>query len=281
MKENNLRIGPHISIAKGFKKATEEAVKINANTYQFFTRNPRGGRAKNLDFDDIEEAIKLMELHKIDSLLAHAPYTMNLASKSEETVIFSKFIFTDDLARLEKLPSTLYNFHPGSHVGQGVEIGIAKITEALNEILTGEETTTILLETMSGKGTEIGSSFDEIKRIIDGVEHKELLGVCLDTCHVYSAGYDIVNHLDDVIDEFDRVIGLNYLKAIHLNDSMKPFGSNKDRHEKIGDGTIGLDTITNIITHPLLKDIPFFLETPNEMDGYQREIELLRGIRNI
>ena len=275
-----MRIGPHISIAKGFKKATEEAIKINANTYQFFTRNPRGGRAKDLDFDDIQKATDLMAHHDIGSLLAHAPYTMNLASKSEETISFAKFIFSDDLARLEKLPSTLYNFHPGSHVGQGVEIGIAKITEALNEILTGEETTTILLETMSGKGTEIGRSFEEIKSIIDGVEHQELLGVCLDTCHVYSAGYDIVNQLDGVIEEFDKVIGLNYLKAIHLNDSMKPFASNKDRHEKIGDGTIGLETIAKVVTHPLLKDIPFFLETPNEMDGYKREIQLLRGIRN-
>lgn len=275
-----MRIGPHISIAKGFKKATEEAIKINANTFQFFTRNPRGGRAKELNFDDIEKAMELMAQYDIGSLLAHAPYTMNLASKSEETVTFAKFIFADDLARLEKLPCTLYNFHPGSHVGQGVEIGIAKITEALNELLTGMETTTILLETMSGKGTEIGRSFEEIKSIIDGVVHKELLGVCLDTCHVYSAGYDIVNHLDDVIEEFDKVIGLEYLKAIHLNDSMKPFASNKDRHEKIGDGTIGLDTIARVVTHPRLKGIPFFLETPNEIDGYEREIQLLRGISN-
>lgn len=275
-----MRIGPHISIAKGFKKATEEAIKINANTFQFFTRNPRGGRAKELNFDDIEKAMELMAQYDIGSLLAHAPYTMNLASKSEETVTFAKFIFADDLARLEKLPCTLYNFHPGSHVGQGVEIGIAKIIEALNELLTGMETTTILLETMSGKGTEIGRSFEEIKSIIDGIVHKELLGVCLDTCHVYSAGYDIVNHLDDVIEEFDKVIGLDYLKAIHLNDSMKPFASNKDRHEKIGDGTIGLDTIARVVTHPRLKGIPFFLETPNEMDGYEREIQLLRGISN-
>ena len=202
---------------------------------------------------------------------------MNLASANEETVVFGKSILSDDLERLRRLPGSFYNFHPGSHVGQGVDIGIEKIVNALNEVLTGEEEIFILLETMSGKGTEIGRNFEELKKIIDGVRHSEIMGVCLDTCHVFSAGYDIVNDLDGVLEEFDRIIGLSRLKAIHLNDSMKPFGSFKDRHEKIGQGTIGLDAIKRIVAHPKLSHLPFYLETPNELEGYGDEIKILRS----
>ncbi len=269
-------IGSHLSIAKGFEKAVIQAISINANTFQFFTRNPRGGKAKAIDLKDVAKAEELLKEHQFGPLLAHAPYTMNLASASEDTAGFGKFILSDDLERLSQLPGSLYNFHPGSHVGQGVDVGITKIIDALNEVLTGNEKVGILLETMSGKGTEIGRTFNEIQRIIEGVEHSQLLGVCLDTCHVYSAGYDIVNDLDGVLDEFDATVGLDRLKAIHLNDSMKPFKSFKDRHEKIGQGTIGLEAIMRIVSHPKLRDLPFFLETPNEIEGYAYEIGILR-----
>lgn len=271
-----LRIGSHISISKGFQQAAKDTIKIGANTFQFFTRNPRGGSAKEIDTKDIEQLKLLMADHDIHTLLAHAPYTMNPAAQKDEVYRFAHNTLKDDLNRLKQIPCSLYNFHPGSHTGKGVEYGINRITSLLNVVLTGNESTFLLLEGMSGKGTEIGSSFEELKQIIDQVTHHHLMGVCLDTCHLYSAGYDIVNHLDDVIGEFDRIIGLNRLKAIHLNDSKMPFGSHKDRHECIGQGTIGIDALSRVITHPQLKDLPFFLETPNELDGHSLEIELLK-----
>ncbi|WP_414732516.1 deoxyribonuclease IV [Acetobacterium carbinolicum] len=273
-----LMIGPHLSIAGGFKKAGEEAVKIEANTFQFFTRNPRGGKAKALDSDDVAGLRQIMDNHGFGPLLAHAPYTLNMCSAKQETREFARMVFKEDLMRLEELPCELYNFHPGSHTGQGVTAGIAWITQILNEEMWPEQKATVLLETMSGKGTEIGSRFEELKMIIDQVALTNKIGVCLDTCHVYSGGYDLVGNLDGVLETFDRIIGLNYLKCIHLNDSMMPFDSNKDRHEKIGFGTLGIDTFKRIVTHPQLKDLPFFLETPQEDTGdYQKEIELLRS----
>ncbi|AWW27840.1 MULTISPECIES: deoxyribonuclease IV [unclassified Acetobacterium] len=273
-----LMIGPHLSIAGGFKKAGEEAVKIEANTFQFFTRNPRGGKAKALDSDDVAGLRQIMDNHGFGPLLAHAPYTLNMCSAKQETREFARMVFKEDLMRLEELPCELYNFHPGSHTSQGVAAGIAWITKILNEEMWPEQKATVLLETMSGKGTEIGSRFEELKMIIDQVALTNKIGVCLDTCHVYSGGYDLVGNLDGVLEAFDRIIGLNYLKCIHLNDSMMPFGSNKDRHEKIGFGTLGIDTFKRIVTHPQLKDLPFFLETPQEDTGdYQKEIELVRS----
>lgn len=270
-------IGPHLSTAKGYEKAVKQALQIGANTFQFFTRNPRGGRAKALDPEDIRKAEVLMKAHGFGPLLAHAPYTLNLASDKPETAAFGREMFLDDLERLRTLPGSLYNFHPGSHVGQGAEAGIEKIIAVLNEALAVDQPVTVLLETMSGKGTEIGRSFEEIRTIMDGVTHQGQLGVCLDTCHVYSAGYDLVEDLDGVLERFDKIVGIGSLKAIHLNDSMKPLGSHKDRHEKIGEGTIGLEAIRRIVTHPALRDLPFFLETPNELPGYAREIELIRS----
>lgn len=273
----NLRIGPHISIAKGYTKACENALEINANTFQFFTRNPRGGKAKALDFDDIDSAKKIMKENDIDNLLAHAPYTLNLASKTKRVAKHGIEMFKDDLKRLETIPSAMYNFHPGSHTGLGVKKGIKQITDALNSIITKDLETTILLEAMSGKGTEIGKSFKQLKKIIDKIELDEKIGVCIDTCHIYSAGYDIKNDLDGVLEKFDKIIGLDRLKAIHLNDSLKPFNSNKDRHAKLGEGVLGLETFFNIINHPKLKGIPLFLETPNELKGYKKEIKLLNN----
>lgn len=271
-----LNIGCHLSISKGFYELGLEALKINANTFQFFTRNPRGGKAKELDSEDISKLEKLMKENNFAEPLAHAPYTLNACSADERTREFAFETMKDDLNRLEKLPCKLYNFHPGSHVGQGVDVGIEQISEMLNKILTKEQTTTVLLETMSGKGTEVGRSFEELKRIIDNVILKEKIGVCLDTCHINDAGYDIVNNLDGVIDEFDRIIGLDKLKAIHLNDSLNELGAHKDRHAKIGEGKIGVEALVKVINHPKLKHLPFFLETPNELDGYAKEIQLLR-----
>jgi deoxyribonuclease-4 len=274
-------IGAHISIAKGYTKAVEEAFKMNADTFQFFTRNPRGGKAKELDFKDIENAKKLMIDNNVVNLLAHAPYTMNLCSGKESVRKFAKEMMKDDLERMEYLPSKLYNFHPGSHTGIGVENAISIIIKVLNEVMFKDMTTTVLLETMAGKGTEIGRDFNELKKIIDGIEMKENIGICLDTCHIFSAGYDIVNDLDGVLNEFDKIVGLDKLKAIHLNDSLKPFNNNKDRHAKIGEGLIGLEAIVNIINHPRLEKLPFYLETPNDFEGYKKEIELLRtSIKN-
>lgn len=271
-------LGCHLSIAKGFSAAAKDAVKINANTFQFFTRNPRGGKAKELDPKDIEKLSIIMKEYEFGQLLAHAPYTMNMAAEKEDVYEFAKIAFREDLERLEKMPCNLYNFHPGSHVGQGVDIGIEKIVNIINETLTGNESTFVLLEGMSGKGSEIGSRFEELRDIIQGVKHNKLMGVCLDTCHLYSAGYDIVNDLDGVLDEFDRLVGLERLKAIHLNDSMTPFSSNKDRHEVIGKGTIGDEALVRFVTHPKLRHLPFNLETPNELEGYKEEIEYFRKI---
>jgi len=271
-------IGAHLSVNRGFEHMGLEALSIDANTFQFFPRSPRGGKAKALDFDDIDAFCEVMDDSSIDVILAHAPYVINLASKSEKTRDNSYEIFEDDLKRLSHLPNNMYNFHPGSHVGQGVDTGIELIASSLNNIISDDLDTMILLETMAGKGTEIGRSFDELEGIIELVEIDEKVGVCLDTCHVYDAGYDIVNDLDGVLDEFDDVIGLKRLHAIHLNDSVHGFSSHKDRHACIGDGEIGLDAICRIINHDNLKDLPFYLETPNDVEGYKNEIELLRGL---
>lgn len=273
-----LNIGCHLSTSKGFKSMGDTALSIGANTFQFFTRNPRGGKAKDIDKKEIEELLKLMKEYNFGKILAHAPYTLNPCSKDESIREFAYKIMEDDLKRMEYLPNNLYNFHPGSHVKQGVDIGINYIIELLNKVIKKDQTTKILLETMSGKGTEIGRNFNEIKAIIDGVNLNEHIGVCLDTCHIFDGGYDIVNNLDNVLDEFDDVIGLDKLCAIHLNDSKNILGSHKDRHEKIGLGNIGLDAIGNIINHEKLKNLPFFLETPNELDGYAKEISLLKSI---
>lgn len=271
-----LNIGCHLSASKGYAHMAKEAVSIKANTFQFFTRNPRGGTAKEISEKDIEEFNKIAKENNFTKILAHAPYTINICSANEDTRKFGIDTMKDDLMRMEYTPNNLYNFHPGSHVNQGVEVGIKLIIEALNDILKPEQTTTVLLETMAGKGSEIGRSFEEIKQIIDGVELNEKLGVCLDTCHVYDAGYDIVNDLDGVLNKFDEVIGLDRLKAIHINDSKNPFSSHKDRHEKIGEGSLGLDAFVKIINHPKLRDLPFFLETPNEIEGYANEIKILK-----
>lgn len=273
-----LNIGCHLSSSKGFENMGKEALKIGGNTFQFFTRNPRGGKAKDIDPKDVEAFLKLAKDNNFATILAHAPYTLNACSADERTREFAFEMMTDDLARMEYVPNSLYNFHPGSHVKQGVEVGIDYIVELLNKVLKPEQTTTVLLETMAGKGTEVGRSFEEIAEIISRVELKDHMGVCLDTCHVYDAGYDIVNDLDGVLNKFDEVIGLDRLKAIHLNDSKNPFASHKDRHEKIGEGSIGTEAISRIINHPKLQGIPVFLETPNELDGYAKEIELLKGL---
>ncbi|MDD3402182.1 MAG: deoxyribonuclease IV [Hespellia sp.] len=272
-----LNIGAHLSSSKGFLAMGKTAKEIGANTFQFFTRNPRGSKAKEIDPQDAKALVEFMKEKGFARVLAHAPYTLNPCSAKEETREFAHLTMEDDLKRMEYVPGNMYNFHPGSHVGQGSEEGVRQITALLNEILKEEMTTTVLLETMSGKGTEVGRSFEELHAIIEGVELKEKMGVCLDTCHVYDAGYDIVNHLDEVLEEFDRIVGLDRLKAIHLNDSKNPFESHKDRHEKIGKGSIGLEAMVRIINHPKLKHLPFYLETPNEQPGYQEEITLLRG----
>ena len=271
-----LKIGCHLSISKGFEAAGKDAVKINANTFQYFTRNPRGSKAKKIDERDIEKYLKLSKEHNFSTILAHAPYTLNPCSANERTREFAREVMEDDLKRMEYLPYSFYNFHPGSHVGQGVEAGIRLITDLLNELLYENMTTTVLLETMAGKGSEVGRTFEELAQILSGIELKDKMGVCLDTCHVYDAGYDIVNNLDGVLEEFDRIIGLKNLRAIHLNDSKNEFGSGKDRHEKLGDGSIGMETFVNMINHPLLRDLLFILETPNELDGYAKEISILR-----
>lgn len=273
-----LNIGCHLSSSKGFKNMGENALKIGANTFQFFTRNPRGSKAKDIDEKDVKEFLELAKENNFGKILAHAPYTLNPCSADDRNREFAIEIMKDDLNRMEYIPHNLYNFHPGNHVKQGVEAGIEYIVYALNSILKEEQTTKVLLETMSGKGTEIGRNFEEIAEIIKGVSLKDHIGVCLDTCHIYDAGYDIVNELDKVLDEFDRIIGLDKLCAIHLNDSKNPFKSHKDRHETIGEGYIGLDAISNIINHKNLCHLPFFLETPNELEGHKREIELLKSV---
>lgn len=272
-------IGCHLSCGKGFVAMGKDAVKIGATTFQFFTRNPRGGNAKALDEKDIQAFLELKKEQGIGTLVAHAPYTLNACSADEGLREFARNTMKDDLRRLEYTPGNLYNFHPGSHVKQGTEAGISLIAEALNEILTPTQSTTVLLETMAGKGSEVGSRFEELREILDRVELSDKMGICLDTCHVWDGGYDIVHDLDGVLGEFDRIIGLSRLKAIHLNDSQNPQGARKDRHARIGEGHIGLDAMVRIINHPALKELPFCLETPNELDGYEREIKLLRSKR--
>lgn len=273
-----LNIGCHLSISNGFEAIGKQALEIGANTFQFFTRNPRGGSARKIEQSDVDALKQLMSENGFSQILAHAPYTMNLCSAKPETREFALNTLKNDLLRMEYLPDNLYNFHPGSHTGQGVEKGLEQIISALNEAMFPEMNTTVLLETMAGKGSEIGGKFEELSAIINGVEYKDRIGVCLDTCHVFDAGYDIVNHLDEVLDDFDRIIGLDRLKAVHLNDSMNYLGCHKDRHQKIGEGAIGLDAFKSIINHPQLKNLPFFLETPNDTDGYAYEIKLLKSI---
>ena len=273
-----LRIGCHLSSSKGFLHMGKEATEIGANTFQFFTRNPRGSKAKEIDEKDVEKYHVFAKEHGISQILAHAPYTLNPCSKDAHTREFALMTMEDDLKRMEYVPGNCYNFHPGSHVGQGAEEGIKMIAETLNQILKKEQHTTVLLETMAGKGTEVGRSFEELRAILDRVELKEHMGVCLDTCHVYDAGYDIVNHLDQVLDEFDSIIGLERLRAIHMNDSKNPFASHKDRHEKIGEGSLGVKTFETMVNHPKLQGIPIYLETPNELDGYAKEIKMLREL---
>ena len=271
-----LYIGNHTSSSKGYTAMGRQMLANGGNTFAFFTRNPRGGKAKEIDPEDVKKFLELEQENGFGKLVAHAPYTMNCASDKENLREFAREILADDMKRMELTPGNYYNFHPGSHVGQGAEAGIAKIAEILNEVLTKEQTTTVLLETMSGKGSEVGRNFQELRQIIDQVELKEKLGVCLDTCHVWDGGYDIVNDLDGVLTEFDQIIGLDRLKAIHLNDSMNGLGSHKDRHAKIGEGEIGLEALVRVINHPATRGIPFILETPNNDEGWRREISLLR-----
>lgn len=273
-----LKIGCHLSSSKGYLAMGKEAVKIGANTFQFFTRNPRGGSVKPLDLKDVSAYKAFAAEHKLYTILAHAPYTMNLCAEKETVREFSLAVLRDDLERLEHIPGSMYNFHPGSHVGQGEETGVGLIVRALNEVIKPGQATTILLETMAGKGSEIGGRFEQLREIIDRVEKNEYLGVCLDTCHINDGGYDVAGNLDAVLEEFDRVVGIGKLRAVHLNDSMNPFGSHKDRHAKIGEGHIGLAAMENIINHPLLRELPFYLETPNDLEGYAKEIALLKGL---
>ena len=271
-----LMIGSHISSSKGYEAMGKQALKLGANTFAFFTRNPRGGSAKAVIADDVERYLALWREKGYGQIVAHAPYTLNACSDKEEVRRFAKEAFADDLSRMEYTPGNYYNFHPGSHVGQGVEIGIELIAQMLNECLKPEQTTVVLLETMAGKGSEIGRSFQELRMILDQVELSEKMGVCLDTCHVWDAGYDIVEDLDGVLEEFDRCLGLSRLKAIHINDSMNPRGSHKDRHARIGEGCIGLAAFERIINNPSLRGLPFILETPNDDEGWRKEIAMLR-----
>lgn len=273
-----LHIGCHLSSVKGYTRMVQTALSIGADTFAFFTRNPRGGKAKEVDIEDINKFLNIIDQIKFAKIVAHAPYTLNPCSGNKRVREFAHMIFEDDMKRMEYIPGNYYNFHPGSHVGQGVDVGIELISEMLNSIITPKQSATVLLETMAGKGSEIGGRFEELKAIIDKVKCKEKMGVCLDTCHISDAGYDISNDLDGVIEEFDSIIGLDKLKAIHLNDSLNAPGSHKDRHAKIGEGMLGLDTILNVINSPKLRGLPFILETPNELDGYAKEIALLRSL---
>ncbi len=273
-----ITIGCHLSSARGFASMGETALELGANTFAFFTRNPRGGKAKAIDAEDAAKLRSLMAANDFGTLVAHAPYTLNPCSAKESARQFAHECMADDLQRMEAVPHSYYNFHPGSHVGQGAEAGIDMISSLLNQVLSPEQTTVVLLETMAGKGTEVGRSFEELDQIIQKVDLSDHVGICLDTCHVSDAGYDIVNDLDGVLEEFDRVIGLNKLKALHVNDSKNPCGSHKDRHEKIGQGYLGLQTFESIVTHPALAKLPMILETPNELPGYAKEIELLKSL---
>lgn len=272
-----LHIGCHLSISKGFYHIGQEAKSINANTFQFFTRNPQGGKAKDIDVADVQKYSDFAKTHNFAKIVAHAPYTLNPCSDNPQTREFAHMVFADDLKRMEHVPHNYYNFHPGSHVGQGAKVGIKMIIDLLNQILTKEQTTTVLLETMSGKGSEVGSRFEELAAIIAGIDLQEKMGVCMDTCHIFAAGYDIVNNLDGVLYEFDKIIGLEKLKAIHLNDSLMPFASHKDRHAKIGEGEIGKQALINFVKHPAIKNLPIILETPNDLAGYADEIKLLKN----
>lgn len=271
-----LNIGCHLSVSKGFLNMGKIASSINANTFQFFTRNPQGGRAKDIDEQDLLAYNEYAETHGFAKIVAHAPYTLNPCSDNQQTREFALMVFADDLKRMELIPHNYYNFHPGSHVGQGIDSGIKMIADILNQILQKEQTTTVLLETMSGKGSEVGSRFEELAEIIAKTNLNDKLGVCMDTCHIFAAGYDIVNNLDDVFSKFDKIIGLERLKAIHLNDSLMPFASHKDRHAKIGEGLIGKEALIRFINHPAVKNLPFILETPNELDGYKTEIKMMQ-----
>ena len=271
-----LHIGCHLSSSKGFAAMGRQALELGADTFQFFTRNPRGSRAKDIDPADAAALVELMKTHQFAPIVAHAPYTLNLCGAQEENRVFARETMADDLRRMEYVPGQYYNFHPGSHVGQGMETGIALIAEGLNAILKPDQTTTVLLETMAGKGSEVGGRFEELREILDRVDLQEKMGVCLDTCHVSDGGYDIIRDLDGVLTEFDQVIGLHRLKAIHLNDSLNPTGARKDRHARIGEGQIGLEALTRVVRHPALQGLPFCLETPNELPGYAREIALMR-----
>lgn len=273
-----LTIGCHLSASKGFLHMGKEALSLGANTFQFFTRNPRGFSAKELDVKDAESFVEFWKENNGGKVVAHAPYTLNACSADEKTRELAHRIMSDDLARMEHIPGNYYNFHPGSHVKQGVEVGTDYIVDLLNDIIKPDQTTIVLLETMAGKGSEIGRTFEELKAIIDRVECKDKIGVCLDSCHVFDGGYDIVNNLNGVFEEFDKVIGLDRLRAIHLNDSKNVLGSHKDRHELIGEGNIGLEAITAFINHPAVRNLPIILETPNDLDGYRKEIELLRSV---
>ena len=276
-----LTIGCHLSSSRGYLAMGKDAVKINANTFQFFTRNPRGSRAKPVDPADVAAYLALAMEAGLGAILAHAPYTINPCSKDEHTREFARMTLADDLRRMEHIPGNVYNFHPGSHTGQGMETGICQIAETLNAILTPDIRTTVLLETMSGKGSEVGSRFEELREIIARVELSDKLGVCLDTCHVSDAGYDIADDPDGVLTEFDRVIGLDRLRAVHVNDSLNPVGSHKDRHARIGEGCLGAEALGRVVRHPALQGLPFVLETPNELPGYAREIALLKELHGV
>ena len=271
-----LYIGNHTSSAKGYAAMARQIIKNGGNTFAFFTRNPRGGKAKAIDETDIQNFLVLAQENHFGKIVAHAPYTLNACAAKEELRTFARETFADDLRRMEYTPGNYYNFHPGSHVGQGSEIGIQKIAEILNDVLTEEQTTTVLLETMSGKGTEVGRNFEELRKILNLVEKKSKMGICLDTCHVWDGGYDIVHDLDGVLNDFDHIIGLERLKAIHLNDSLNDCGSHKDRHARIGEGKIGMEARVRIIKHPALREIPFILETPNDDSGWTEEIHVLK-----
>ena len=271
-------IGSHISASKGYKAMGRQALVLGANTFAFFTRNPRGGKAKDIQEDDVKACLSIAKEHDFGPVVAHAPYTMNPCAAKPELRQFAREMFLDDMMRMEYIPGNYYNLHPGSHVSQGVDVAVPLIAQMLNDCMKPEQSTIVLLETMAGKGSEVGRNFEELKMILDMVkpELQDKLGICLDTCHVWDGGYDIVNHLDDVLQEFDRIIGLERLKAVHLNDSMNDLGSHKDRHEKIGKGKIGMDAFERIINHPALRDLPFILETPNDDQGWAEEIRILK-----
>lgn len=272
-------IGNHLSSAKGYEAMGKQAVRLDGETFAFFTRNPRGGKAKEIKPEDVEKFLEIAKEQHFGKIVAHAPYTMNACAAKEDIRELAHTMFTDDLKRMEYTPGNYYNFHPGSHVGQGTETGITLIAELLNQVLHPEQTTTVLLETMAGKGSEVGRNFEELQAIIERVDLKEKIGVCLDTCHVWDAGYDIVEHLDEVLKEFDRIIGLERLKAIHLNDSMNPLGSHKDRHARLGEGQIGSEALQRIVCHEKLQGLPFILETPNDDEGYAAEIAMVKSWR--